>query len=101
MITIARWVAVLSFGLSGCAASTVLEAKDFERECDTAAQCRPVFFGDVCKGCTCQNGAVNEQGFIKYQLERENITCPQTPYVGACDCAQPALACVDGLCATQ
>lgn len=100
-MTNARWLAVLLFGLSGCGPTTVLEASKFERACDTAAQCRPAFFGDVCKGCTCPNGAVNEQGFIKYQLERSNLTCPAGRPEVLCDCASPALGCVDGECAVQ
>lgn len=85
----------------GCG-STVLDAAKFEKSCDTPAQCRPVTFGDICQPCTCQNGAVNEQGFAKYQVDRGAITCPPSNTVVQCGaCNQPLVACVDGGCVLQ
>ena len=84
--------------LLSCAPNTVLEARNFERECTTAGQCRPVLFGDLCGACSCLNGAVNEQGFGKYDYERSKITCAASNQGCQAQCPQPVVACEDGGC---
>jgi hypothetical protein len=88
----------LVVALSGCV-STVLDQARFERECITPAQCRPVTYGDQCTGCQCANGAANEQGYAKWELEKKSISCRSPP--PACPCSAPLVACVNDLCVLQ
>ena len=93
--------ALLALAALGCG-STVLEASRFERTCVNAGQCRPVLFGDICQPCQCLNGAVNEQGFGKYEVERQAIRCAAvTPTPMCAACPQPLVACEDGGCVLQ
>jgi hypothetical protein len=92
-------ISLLLVAAAGCASPTVLDEASFNRDCVTPAQCRPVTFGDQCTGCQCINGAVNEQGYAKYQLEKKGISCASPP--PACPCSAPTVACVDSLCVVQ
>jgi len=88
-----------AFAWAGCASTVLVEGR-YETACVSAGQCRPVFFGDACGGCACPNGAVNEQGKVRYDLDFAAIQCATTPDV-ACKCSLPLTACVDGRCVLQ
>jgi hypothetical protein len=72
-----------------------------ERSCETVEDCALVPVGDPCSVCLCDQGAISAIARESYMEEFEAVECGVREEACAADCAQPELACQDGMCVVQ
>lgn len=71
-----------------------VEADDFDRSCEIAADCVAVYEGEVCSACQCPNAAINVDDAGEHGAALAAADCR----VQECPCLGAAADCVDNIC---
>ena len=85
-----RYLVLMGFST---ACSTTIDADDYERSCQSDAECMIISVGDICS-CSCEVSAINRVDEAAYREDRD-VTC--STQCGPCPEAPPAV-CAQGIC---
>lgn len=92
-------VASCSGGTCTSREEVIVAVEDYDRSCQTSADCRVIPLGEVCDPCPCDYGAVNANDYAmngpsQLSCNRGQVACE------ACTAPEPMVSCTDNVCET-
>ncbi len=89
--------------LTGCGASTIVDAAKYRQSCTGSGDCTAVFSGDQCSICLCPNAGINNADADAFHRAATEAVkhCGPRPAIACAGCPDIVDVCLAGKCAVQ